>query len=257
MKSLSFLIIAMLLVSCKNEPEVVSLSADEIINKSIEVSGGERFDRSAIDFEFRGKLYSATREKGKFKLSRVSIEKDSIFIIDNLSNEGFKRQVGVKIDNLKTVVVEGSMAVKYTASVNSVHYFSTLPFGLNDKAVNKTLLEEEQINNKTYYKIKVTFNQEGGGEDYEDVFVYWIDKELFKVHYLAYSYNEDDGVGMRFREAYNERYVNGLRFVNYNNYKAEDTKTKLIDLGKAFENNKLKLLSKIELENVYVDLIDL
>ena len=103
----------------------------------------------------------------------------------------------------------------------------------------------------------MTFNQEGGGEDYEDVFVYWTDKQSFKIGYVAYSYNEEDGVGMRFREAYNERYVNGLRFVDYKNYKTEDPETKLTDLGKAFEKNQLKLLSKIELENIDVDLIDL
>ncbi|WP_296384030.1 DUF6503 family protein [Winogradskyella sp.] len=257
MKYLSFIIIALSIASCKNEPEAKSLSADEIINKSIEVSGGEKFERSAIDFDFRGKIYTSTREKGKFTLSRTSIEADSIFIIDHLNNEGYSRQIGkMKTNGLKTIVVEDSMAVKYIASVNSVHYFSTLPYGLNDKAVNKSLLNEERIKNKDYYKIKVTFNEEGGGEDYEDVFVYWIDKELFKLDYLAYSYNEDDGVGMRFREVYNERYVNGLRFVDYNNYKAENTKIKLTELGKAFEANQLKLLSKIELENVKVDLIN-
>ena len=62
---------------------------------------------------------------------------------------------------------------------------------------------------------------------------------------------------MRFREAYNERYINDLRFVDYNNYKAVDASTKLLDLGKAFDANQLKLLSKIELENVEVNLIDL
>ena len=62
---------------------------------------------------------------------------------------------------------------------------------------------------------------------------------------------------MRFREAYNERYVNGLRFVDYNNFKSEDVSIQLFDLGKIFENNQLKLLSKIELENINVDLIDL
>ena len=81
-------------------------------------------------------------------------------------------------------------------------------------------------------------------------------KTSFKVDYLAYSYNEDDGVGMRFREAYNERFVNSLRFVDYNNYKTEDTSIPLESLGKAFEANQLKLLSKIELKNVTVKLID-
>jgi hypothetical protein len=118
------------------------------------------------------------------------------------------------------------------------------------------MLEEEKIKSKDYYKIKVTFNEDSGGEDYEDVFLYWIDKKSFKVDYVAYSYSETEGNGMRFRAAYNERYVNGIRFVDYNNYKAEDGSIQLLDLGKAFENNELELLSKIELENVNVDLID-
>jgi hypothetical protein len=86
--------------------------------------------------------------------------------------------------------------------------------------------------------------------------VYWFGKQSYKVDYLAYSYNEVDGVGMRFREGYNERYINEIRFVDYNNYKAEDPKIELVNLGKAFENKQLKLLSKIELENVKVDLIN-
>ena len=35
----------------------------------------------------------------------------------------------------------------------------------------------------------------------------------------TYSYIESDGIGLRFREAFNERYINGIRFVDYNNYK--------------------------------------
>lgn len=251
MKYLSFIVIALLVVSCKNDMKVRFLSEEDVVNKSIDVSGGAKFDKAKIEFVFRAVSYTATRDNGKFELTRLQV-KDDKSIFDFITNSGYKRIV----DGLPVKVAD-SMAVKYTASINSVHYFSTLPHGLNDKAVNKTLLGEEQINNKTYYKIKVTFNQEGGGEDYEDVFIYWIDKASFKLSYLAYSYNEDDGVGMRFREANNERYVNGIRFVDYNNYKAENTETKLTDLGKAFENNQLKLLSKIELENVSVDLIDL
>lgn len=251
MKYYLIILLPILLFNCKNETKPIALTADDIVNKSIGVSGGDKFSNSVIRFDFRDKYYVARRDEGDFSLIRMFADgKDSIF--DLLSNNGFERQIGNKpiglIDSMKT---------KYIASVNSVHYFSVLPYGLNDKAVNKALLTEEQIKDKTYYKIKVTFDEEGGGEDFEDVFVYWVDKELYKVDYIAYSYNEDDGVGMRFREAYNERYVNGIRFVDYNNYKAENKTIKLFDLGKAFENNQLKLLSKIELENVEVDLINL
>ncbi|RZN80322.1 MAG: deoxyribose-phosphate aldolase [Winogradskyella sp.] len=253
MKYLPILLLSVLLFNCKNENskgEVKNLTANEIVNKSIAVSGGDAFGSSIIDFKFRDKFYKAERNYGKFKFERRF--KDSLNEInDVIDNKGFKRH----IDDRWFVVSDGKEQ-SYTASVNSVHYFSVLPYGLNDKAVNKKLVGEERIKTKEYYKIEVTFDQEGGGEDFEDVFIYWINKGTYKPDYLAYSYNEDDGKGMRFREAYNERYVNDLRFVDYNNYKSEDQSIQLTALGKAFNDNNLKLLSKIELENVAVDLIN-
>ena len=59
-------------------------------------------------------------------------------------------------------------------------------------------------------------------------------------------------MGTRFRGAYNERIVNGLRFVDYNNYKSGDESLDPLELDKAFETGKLKLLSKIELKNIVV-----
>ena len=250
MKNTSILILVLVLLSCKNEPVIKPLSATEIINKAIAVSGGNDFSNSIIKFDFRAMNYKAVRSNNSFELSRLQI-KDGDTILDVFNNDGVYRTI-----NTKVVSVHDSMSVKYKASVNSVHYFSVLPYGLNDKAVNKKLLGEEQVKTKKYYKIEVTFSADGGGEDYEDVFVYWIDKELLSIDYLAYSYNEKDGVGMRFREAYNERYINNLRFVDYNNYKTENALLSLQDLGNAFENNQLKLLSKIELNDIQVNLID-
>lgn len=235
-----------LFCSCKKIPSS-TLNANEIINKTIQVSGGERFDVSNIEFDFRDKHYKAIRNNGIFQLERHF--KDSIFNVkDVFNNDGFTRFV--KDEMLE---IPDSMAVKYTASVNSVHYFSVLPYGLNDAAVVKTYLGEEIINGKNYYKIQVTFEKDGGGEDYEDVFVYWIDVKTFKTIYLAYSYKEIDGLGYRFRQAYNERYVDGIRFVDYNNYKPTSNEISIMELGSLFEANQLELLSKIELKNVTVN----
>lgn len=252
MKYISVVIFIFLVVSCKNEQPAKLLTADEIVNASIEVSGGQIFDSLTvvIKFNFRDISYKATHTPEGKVLSRRIIANDTI--IDFLKGNIFQRYI-----NEVPVKVPDSMIPRYSASVNSVHYFSVLPYGLNDKAVNKSLLGEEEIKEKNYRKIKVTFDEENGGDDFEDVFIYWINKETSKVDYLAYSYNEADGKGLRFREAYDERYINGLRFVDYNNYKPENASTTLLDLGKAFENSQLKLLSKIELEDVSVDLIDL
>ena len=148
------------------------------------------------------------------------------------------------------------MATKYHRSINAVHYFSILPYGLNDKAVNKTYLGDVDIKGKPYYKIEVTFDKEGGGEDYDDVFVYWINKDTHEADYLAYSYNEGPkDIGMRFREAYNRREVNGLSFTDYNNYKPTDSLATVYDLDSLFVANKLQLLSKIKLKHITVNLL--
>jgi len=235
--------VCLLVLACKTE---TSLTAQEVIEKTLEVSGGEKYLNAQIGFDFRAMQYRSIRDSGKFQYEREF--KDSIGNIkDVLNNDGFQRYI-----NNELVEIPDSMAVKYTSSVNSVHYFALLPFGLNDAAVNKSSLANVTIKDKLYHKIKVWFSQEGGGEDFEDVFIYWIDTETFKADYIAYSYIEDDGVGIRFREAYNERFVNGLRFVDYNNYKSEEATIDVIGLDKAFETGHLKLLSKIELENIVV-----
>jgi len=250
MRYLSLFFVLICFYGCKDEAKTETLSANDIINKSIEISGGKAFENSVVRFDFRDKYYVARRNNGNFSLVRMfADDKDSIF--DLLANSGFERLI-----NDERVKIADSMKVRYSASVNSVHYFSVLPYGLNDTAVNKTLIGEEQIKAKTYYKVKVTFNEQGGGEDFEDVFIYWVNKDSFKVDYLAYSYNEDDGKGIRFRAAYNERYIDGLRFVDYNNYKPENDTISLNSLGKAYDSNNLKLLSKIELKNIEVELID-
>jgi len=239
---LPFIVLTML-VSCKKD---VQPNAEAIISKAIEVAGGNNIVTSTIDFDFRNIHYTAIRDNGTFKFERSF--KDSIGNIrDVLSNNGFQRFI-----NEKPVEIPDSMALKYTSSVNSVHYFSVLPFGLNGIAVNKTSLEDVTIKGKDYYKIKITFNQAGGGEDFEDVFVYWINTSSYKMEYLAYSYIEDDDIGLRFREAYNERYVNGVRFVDYNNYAPKNKDADLFELDRLLENDGLKLLSKIETENIEV-----
>lgn len=242
MKYLILVLLSFFLVSCQpKEP-----SAQEIVDKAIEVSGGERYKQFDLEFDFRDKHYRVKRDNGLYRYERHF--KDSLGNVkDIVTNDGFERYI-----NDTLVKVADSMAFKYTNSVNSVQYFILLPHGLNDPAVNKTYLGKSNVKGIDYHKVKITFQQEGGGKDFEDVFVYWINADNFKVDYLAYSYITDGG-GMRFREAYNERYIGGIRFVDYNNYKPKNKDIPLEDLAKALEEGSLELLSKIENENITVD----
>lgn len=240
--SLLFALFSLSLQSCsENNPQ-------SIIDKAIATSGGEKYLHSTIEFDFRGRHYVGNREGGKFSYERIfKNEKDSTQTIhDIVSNEGFKRFVN---DSLTTV--PDSMAVKYTSSVNSVLYFALLPYGLNDASVNKKFLGETTIDNKPYNKIEITFNPEGGGEDHDDRFIYWINTTGYTIGFLAYSYAEDDGIGYRLRKAYNSRKVNGILFSDYINY-APNGKIKLEDLEELYKKNELKELSKIENTNIQV-----
>ena len=172
--------------------------AQSIVDKSIVAHGGDLFENSVIEFDFRGRHYILERDNGAFKYHRIFEDSLGTFH-DIYSNDDFKRSVNDKEKN-----VPEEWKKRYSSSVNSVAYFAILPFGLNDLAANKSLIGEEEIKGNLYYKVKVTFSQEGGGEDFQDVFVYWIDKNTFRMDYFAYYYI-NDGPGIRFREAVNSR----------------------------------------------------
>jgi hypothetical protein len=238
-----YLFFIVLILVCK--PSKKELTAQEIIDASIVNSGTDKVAKSKITFKFRDKKYSAKRNKGNFSLTRSF---DSI--TDILSNTGFKRFV-----NQIEIKVADSMVSRYTNSVNSVHYFSALPFGLNDTAVFKKRLPSSTIKGKEYYKIEVTFSEKGGGEDFDDVFIYWIGKEDFLVDYLAYSYHTNGG-GKRFRVIKEQCSKNGIRFVDYYNYKPLNKSISLLDIDKAFEKNQLQKISEIILKDIKVDILD-
>ncbi len=235
--------ICIVIFSCK--PIDNEFSAQEIIDKSISASGVEKIANAELSFKFRDKYYIASRKNGIFNLNRVFIENNDS-INDVISNSGFER-----IKNSKPIKVQDSMALKYSESINSVHYFSVLPFGLNDKAVKKNLLGESEIKGKNYYKIKITFLKEGGGVDYNDVFIYWIEKENFLIGYFAYTFKINGG-GKRFREVRNEHLIDGIRFVDYTNYKPKDNNIKLYDLDQVFQKDELMKVSEINLSDIQI-----
>ncbi len=229
-------------IACRDSKD--ELSAKQIVDRAINSAGGELYARSEFRFTFREMEYALRRNRGRKVLMRMR-ETDSGKVTDIWDGRDFRREFQGEI-----VPVADSLARAYSNSVNSVHYFAYLPYGLNDAAVNKSRLEDEVIGGRTYYKVRVTFDQERGGEDFEDVYVYWINKATYKVDFLAYEFHVDGG-GLRFREAYNERYVNGIRFVDYRNFKPKG-KAEVEELGSLFEAGELELLSDIRLESVEV-----
>lgn len=231
-----------LLISCSQD------DPQQIIDKAIAAAGGDLYLNSSIEFDFRGRHYVSNRNGGKFSYERIfRNDKDSTQLIhDFVTNDGFRRTI-----NDSLVEVPDTMKVKYTASVNSVLYFAILPYGLNDPSVKKKWLGETELEGKPYYKIEITFQQEGGGEDFEDTFIYWIDQSDYTIGYLAYSFQEDGKADCRFRKSINAQVVDGIRFSDYINYAPTKT-TPIEEMEMQYKNGALKELSRIENTNVTV-----
>jgi hypothetical protein len=239
------IVILLGLISCKQN-KATKISAQQIVDKSIEVSGGELYKTNDISFDFRDRKYILQRIDGKKILRRIT-KNDTLDLVDVKTATGFERYVDGKLAQ-----IPDSLANSYANSVNSVHYFAYLPYGLNDSAVIKEYLDEVVIKDKKYYKIKVTFKQENGGDDFDDVYIYWFNTKSYKPDYLAYEFHVNDG-GLRFREAFNERIVNGIRFVDYINFKPIKDSESIYGIDSLFEKGELEVLSKIELKNITVN----
>ena len=222
------------------QSDAQQMDANDIVDACIKKHGGDKYNNAHFFFDFRKHHFEYHYKNGQYRYERHSRDGRNK---DILTNDGFKRTVDGEEVELTEKQIRG-----FSNSVNSVHYFAFLPFFLNDNAVNKKLFGESTIKGKEYFKVQVTFNQDGGGDDHDDIYMYWIGKEDFALDYLAYSFHVNEG-GVRFRSAYNKRVVGGITFQDYVNYK-HDKDTPVSELDALFENSELIELSKIELMNI-------
>lgn len=237
--------IGLLLINLSVFSFVAPSQSQEIIDKSIVAHGMYQLINSEISFTFRNIYYSVSRKEDTYKYQRSFI-KDSILTQDYLVNsKEFFRVIA-----LDTISIVDEWKQRYSNSINSVFYFFQIPYVLNDQAVNKKHLGTDRIGGQTYQVIKVTFGEENGGQDHDDIFLYWINTESYFVDYLAYSYKTGKG-GVRFRKAINRRKIEEITFQDYVNYEAKKG-TPLEDLPELYTLKKLTELSRIVNENIIV-----
>lgn len=241
--TLAFL--TLLLSACGLKP----LTAEEIVEKSIEQYGVRALKKAEVSFQFRKYDYFY-RKKGKELLYRRSFTEGQEDIIDVFNGKSVERTIDgaqVQLDEKQVRAIQNSL--------NSVIYFAFLPLQLSDPATNFKTIGVDYIDSTAYFMVQVTFDEAGGGEDHEDVFMYWIDCETFSMDYLAYRYQTNGG-GIRFRAAKNKRAINGVMIQDYDNYSPrEGVFIPLRSLGKSYQNDELMLLSEIKIENPSIQLL--
>lgn len=247
--SFYFIIASLLFQGWTDRLSEMDNKAEQIIQKTIERHGGDRYEQLFLKFRFRKLRFEVTRQKGVFKFLRISQDSTGNLIRDILTNDSFTRLIDgeeVSLTEKKSNSIQNG--------VNSVVYFALLPYKLNDPAAIKTYKGETIIKDEPYHVIEVSFKQEGGGDDYEDVFFYWIHTEDYTMDYLAYRFHIDGG-GIRFRNAYEVKEIQGIRFQNYVNYKVDDMTVPMKTLPEMWVKGELTELSKIDLEDISLNLL--
>lgn len=249
---LSLLFMVLIFVSsCSSKTEQkadivdVDVKAQEIVDRAIAAHGGDLYQHSKFSFTFRGKRHVVQQNDQAYRYER-SFEGDGGQILDVYENGVFTRTV-----NGEAVELSSGKLDRYIEDVNGVSYFAMLPYKLNDASVIKEYKGEVTIKGHSYDKIKVTFEQEGGGHSPDNVFYYWFDQSTGFMEFLGYNKH-----GNRFRAPYNTRVVEGIRFVDNVNYggggfSGDDIST----YDKHYDANELKELSRIILEDVEVEVL--
>lgn len=238
---LSLLALSLFISSCSQEP-----TAQEVLAMAIEAHGGDKVNNSKVSFDFRKIHYEANYNNGNYELARYLSDTINNKIVDVLSNSNFERTINDTLINVTDEWVK-----KYSNSVNSVFYFFRLPFNLQDPAAILKYIGQGTIDEKLYHKVKVSFSEDGGGEDFDDLFVYWFNTKTYRLDYFAYEYSTDGG-GKRFRKAINQRTENGWLVNDYINYKPKNLEIDIENYDEYFAEGGLKKLSKIINKNVEV-----
>ncbi|MGB0862039.1 MAG: DUF6503 family protein, partial [Saprospiraceae bacterium] len=163
-------------------PEEAILSKEaKIIQATIQAHGGKNYDKAAFSFDFRNRSYSFKNNEGLFEYT-MREEKEGQITADILTNDRFERKINGEIQNLSKEDV-----AKYSGSLTSVIYFVLLPYKLNDPAVMLADKGQATIKGEEYDVLEIRFKEEGGGEDFHDIYYYWINQETNFVDYLAYQ----------------------------------------------------------------------
>lgn len=214
-----------------------------IIEQCIETHGGDLYRNCRIEFDFRNYHLTLYQHDGRFQYQRTYTDSTGVKINEVLTNQGIVRQL-----DGRAMVLDSAQQRKYSNAVNAVSYFVLLPYKLSDPAAVKEYTGEATIDGQVYDKIRVSFRQDGGGNDFRDVFFYWINQKSHTMDYLAYS----EG-GPRFRKAINPQTVGGIRFQDYVNYKGADADSASVGgFDQKYQQGKLTILSQIEQRNIKV-----
>lgn len=254
MRSAAALTLAVLLVAssgCTAPTPDPETDLDAYLDTVIAAHGGEVLDRATVTFTFRDDDVTLRRNNGRFHYKRATADSLDRAVTEGVTNEGVYRVV-----EGDTTALSNDEKGTIATAVNSVAYFALLPYPLQDPPVQASYAGPDTIDGTAYHRVAVSFD-EGGGQDYQDEFMYWFAHDTHEMDYLAYAFGvggapEDQGT--RFREAFNVRRVNGVRLADYRNYQTDGIGPETLGTyPDSLAQDAVDLVSTVTLEEVAVE----
>lgn len=211
--------VLLIFVGCQSSSSPSSPAAPAVIDRAIQAHGVDVLDHATMTFTFRSTTFRLRHHRdGRFHYRRALTDSLGQSVVEGITNDGPYRVID---DDTTTLGPDGRTEVE--TAVNSVAYFARLPAPLDDPAVQPSYSGRDTIDGTPYHRVRVVFKQEGGGSDWEDVFLYWFRTDAYTMDYFAYAYGlgADEETGTRFRAADNVRRRGGVRIADYDNYTAD------------------------------------
>jgi hypothetical protein len=244
----------LLLSACQptGDGEADPPSAQAVVDSAIAAHGGDVLDRAVVSFDFRGDQYRLRHDGGRFHYRRTYADSLERTVTEGLTNDRVYRVV-----EGDTVSLSDEERGSVETTVNSVSYFALLPYPLQDPAVQPEYRGRDTLDGVPHHRVKVTFQADGGGQDWQDVFTYWFRTDTYAMDYLSYAFGlapGDTDTGTRFRESYSVRRINGVRVADYRNYTADTLATDRMHLyPELWADDALELVSRVEIDSVQVE----
>lgn len=230
-------------ISCAEKP---TLTAEQILSKSIEATGGKKFYNSTIRFEADNLHYTLERKNHitNFTAERLK-ENDSMKAVYN------NGQISYYLNGVYQEPGTYSQRILNTKVDGFVYAFS-LPFVLDQNAVRLSRDPDVTIRRQNYHVLHATFAKTEDGHD--DEFYLYIHPETFLVEFYAMRYYYAGGKNL-FRRLYNSRMVDGLRFADYYSFTATESDIPLGDLYKYYSVPQLREVQHVQYTNIEVTYI--
>lgn len=230
-------------MACESAEE---LSAEFILDKSIEASGGEDFFHSTITFSIDDLDYELKRDGllTDFSLTKVA---DTVTYFST-----YKGGLMTYYEN-DVEIPESMQSRKFLdARLDGFTFLTSIPHVFKENAVILERQDDVMIQQKPYHSLKITYKHQQDIEEKNTFFLY-INPSSYIVEFIAFKFDLYQHFP-NFQRLYNHRKINGILFSDYFSFYPTDQEVPLEQLYQLYNQREVREGTNIKYTDVTVEI---